>query len=45
VSSVAQLQENLATLNNLDFSADELMEIDQYATESGVNFCVESTSA
>lgn len=43
VSSVEQLEDNLVTLDNLDFSPDELAEIDQYATESGVNFCVDST--
>jgi L-glyceraldehyde 3-phosphate reductase len=36
-SSVAQLEENLAALDQLDFSADELMEIDQSATESDIN--------
>src|SRR3984957_1914057 len=36
-SSVAQLEENLAALDHLAFSADELTEIDQYATESGIN--------
>jgi L-glyceraldehyde 3-phosphate reductase len=44
VSSVAQLEENLTALDNLYFSTDELTDIDQYATESGVNFCVESTT-
>jgi len=36
-SSVAQLEENLAALDQPDFSADELTEIDQYATESDIN--------
>ena len=36
-SSVAQLQENVATLGGLAFSADELAEIDQFAVEGGVN--------
>jgi L-glyceraldehyde 3-phosphate reductase len=36
-SSVAQLEENLAALDRLVFSADELAEIDQYATESDIN--------
>jgi L-glyceraldehyde 3-phosphate reductase len=36
-SSVAQLEENLAALDELAFSADELAEIDQYATESDIN--------
>jgi L-glyceraldehyde 3-phosphate reductase len=45
VSSVAQLEENLKSLSNLDFSTDELTEIDQYATEGGLNFCLKSTTA
>jgi L-glyceraldehyde 3-phosphate reductase len=36
-SSVAQLEENLGALDNLDFSADELAEIDRYATDSGID--------
>ena len=32
-SSVAQLEDNIAALENLDFSAEELDEIDRYATE------------
>jgi L-glyceraldehyde 3-phosphate reductase len=36
-SSVAQLEQNLGALDNLDFSADELAEIDQFAVESGVD--------
>ena len=36
-SSVAQLEENVAALDRLDFSAEELAEIDRYATESGIN--------
>jgi len=34
---VAQLDENLDALNNLEFSADELARIDQFAVESGVD--------
>ena len=37
VSSLAQLEANLATLDNLDLGDDELAEIDRYATESGIN--------
>ncbi|MFL5945553.1 MAG: L-glyceraldehyde 3-phosphate reductase [Gaiellaceae bacterium] len=37
VSSVEQLEANLATLDNLDLDDDELAEIDRYATESGIN--------
>ncbi len=36
-SSVTQLDENLDALNNLDFTADELARIDQFAVESGVD--------
>ena len=36
-SSVAQLEDNIAALENLDFSAEELDEIDRYARESGVD--------
>jgi L-glyceraldehyde 3-phosphate reductase len=34
-SSVAQLEQNIATLDNLSFSADELAEIDQHARTEG----------
>jgi L-glyceraldehyde 3-phosphate reductase len=37
VSSVEQLDANLAALENLDLGEDELDEIDRYATESGIN--------
>ena len=36
-SSPAQVRENVAALANLEFSADELAEIDRYAVEGGVN--------
>jgi len=36
-SSVDQLETNVATIDNLDFTADELAEIDRYATESDIN--------
>jgi L-glyceraldehyde 3-phosphate reductase len=36
-SSVAQLEENLAALDNLNFSTEELQQIDQYAVESGID--------
>ena len=41
-SSVAQLEANIAALENLDLSAEELDEIDRYATESGVDQWEES---
>ena len=36
-SSVAQLDENLDALNNLDFSAEELTRIDEFAVDSGID--------
>jgi L-glyceraldehyde 3-phosphate reductase len=42
-SSVAQLEENLAALDNLDFTDEELREIDRYATESGIDMWRESS--
>jgi L-glyceraldehyde 3-phosphate reductase len=36
-SSVSQLETNVAALERLEFTAEELAEIDRYATESGVN--------
>ena len=36
-SSVAQLEDNVAAVKRLDFSDDELAEIDKYAVESGVD--------
>ena len=44
-SSVAQLEQNLAALDNLDFSDDELEEIDRNAVEAGINLWAESSSA
>jgi L-glyceraldehyde 3-phosphate reductase len=37
VSSLEQLEANVAALDNLELSDDELAEIDRYATESGIN--------
>jgi L-glyceraldehyde 3-phosphate reductase len=36
-SSVAQLEQNVGALGNLEFSPDELAEIDRYAVEGGIN--------
>ncbi|WP_370935971.1 L-glyceraldehyde 3-phosphate reductase [Amycolatopsis sp. cg13] len=36
-SSVAQLEDNVAALDNLSFTAEELAEIDQHATEENIN--------
>ena len=43
-SSVAQLEDNVAALDRLDFSEAELAEIDRYATESEINLWAESSS-
>jgi L-glyceraldehyde 3-phosphate reductase len=43
-SSVAQLEENLRALDNLDFSEDELAEINRYATESDINLWAASSA-
>ena len=37
VSSVEQLEANVATLDRLDLDDDELAEIDRHATDSGIN--------
>jgi L-glyceraldehyde 3-phosphate reductase len=44
-SSVAQLDDSLAALDNLDFTPDELAEIDRYATESNLNLWARSSQA
>jgi L-glyceraldehyde 3-phosphate reductase len=43
-SSVEQLEQNVAALDNLEFTDDELAEIDQYATESGINLWERSSA-
>jgi L-glyceraldehyde 3-phosphate reductase len=42
-SSVEQLEANVAALDRLDLSEDELAEIDRYATESGINIWAASS--
>jgi L-glyceraldehyde 3-phosphate reductase len=42
-SSVAQLETNVAALERLDFTDEELAEIDRYATESGINIWAASS--
>jgi L-glyceraldehyde 3-phosphate reductase len=42
-SSVAQLEDNVASLERLDFTDEELAEIDRYATESDINIWSESS--
>jgi L-glyceraldehyde 3-phosphate reductase len=43
-SSVEQLEQNVAALDKLDFSPDELKEIDRHATDSGINLWAASSS-
>jgi L-glyceraldehyde 3-phosphate reductase len=43
-SSVAQLEANVAALDNLEFTDEELTEIDRYATESDINLWATSSS-
>jgi L-glyceraldehyde 3-phosphate reductase len=42
-SSVAQLETNVAALDNLAFSDDELAEIDKYAIDAGINIWAQSS--
>jgi L-glyceraldehyde 3-phosphate reductase len=42
-SSVEQLEDNVAALDKLDFSDEELTEIDRHATESGINLWAASS--
>jgi L-glyceraldehyde 3-phosphate reductase len=42
-SRVEQLEANVAALERLDFTADELAEIDRHATESGINLWAASS--
>ena len=44
-SSVEQLEANVAALDKLDFTADELEEIDRYATEADINLWARSPLA
>jgi L-glyceraldehyde 3-phosphate reductase len=44
-SSVAQLEANVAALDNLAFDSDELAEIDRHATEAGINLWAASSNA
>jgi L-glyceraldehyde 3-phosphate reductase len=42
-SSVAQLEDNVAALDRLDFREDELSDIDRYATDAGINIWAASS--
>jgi L-glyceraldehyde 3-phosphate reductase len=44
-SSVAQLEQNVAALDRLDFGADELAAIDRHATDGGINIWAGSNTA
>ena len=44
-SSVAQLDDNLAAIAHLDFTPEELAEIDRFAVEGGVNLWARSSDA
>jgi L-glyceraldehyde 3-phosphate reductase len=44
-SSVTQLEQNVAALERLDFSAQELAEIDRYAVEGEINIWAPSSDA
>ncbi len=44
-SSVAQLDDNVAALQRLDLTDDELADIDRGATDAGVNIWARSSSA
>jgi L-glyceraldehyde 3-phosphate reductase len=43
-SSVRQLDDNLGTLENLEFTDSELAEIDKHAVESGINLWARSSA-
>jgi L-glyceraldehyde 3-phosphate reductase len=43
-SSVAQLEDSIAALDNLAFTDEELAAIDQYATDAGINLWAASSS-
>jgi L-glyceraldehyde 3-phosphate reductase len=44
-SSVGQLEDNVGALERLDFSDDELAEIDRHAVEAGINIWERSSSS
>jgi L-glyceraldehyde 3-phosphate reductase len=44
-SSVAQLEDNVAALDRLDFSDDELARIDEHAVEGGINLWAASSES
>jgi L-glyceraldehyde 3-phosphate reductase len=45
VSSIEQLDDSLGALDNATFSAEELREIDRYATEADINLWARSSAS
>jgi L-glyceraldehyde 3-phosphate reductase len=43
-SSVAQLEDSLGAVHNVEFSDDELAEIDRYGTDSDINLWARSSA-
>jgi len=43
-SSIEQLETNVAALDRLDFTDEDLAEIDHYATDSGINLWAQSSA-
>ena len=43
--TVEQFEDSLGALDNLDFTADELAEIDQHAVEAGINLWAQSSES
>ncbi len=43
-SSVAQIEENVRSLDNPDFTDEELVRIDEFATDQGINIWAESSA-
>jgi len=44
-SSIEQIEQNVGSLEHLDFSKDELKEIDKYALEGNINLWATSSDA
>src|SRR5213078_4628852 len=44
-SSVEQLETNVAALDNLEFSDDELAEVDRFTVDAGINIWQQSSDA
>jgi L-glyceraldehyde 3-phosphate reductase len=43
-SSVKQLEQNIGALDHLEFSQEEMAEIDRYATDAHINLWARSSS-